>query len=635
MRYCEICRASFQDRRTCPRDGVPTRVDIGDPLVGAVLGERYRVLDRVASGGMGHVYRAAHTRMACLFAVKVLYGDLAYDGAMRARFEREGEVASLLQSRYIVRVVDFSQSDSGLLYLAMEYLDGETLFDTVERFGPLAPERALTLTMQVALGLAHAHERGVVHRDLKGENVIVVREDDDEIPKILDFGVARLRSATLGDTTRDEPARPALTAARDVLGTPAYMAPEQFAGSEVDARADLYALGIMMHLLVTGQLPFDSTSTIDLMRKHLTEPPPRLGARAQGPLVEAMEPLQARLLAKQRDDRYPTARNFVADARALLGRSSSRVGEATSGGSPRPSGAPPARPRVPEVFVDPGLLEAIRQAIQHGAPTYNSGNHSGCYEIYRAAAIGQIGRATPPLGTAERARLEVALAEAAQANGPTLAAWTMRNAFDDLTTAVPSPVAPPRDGADAAIDVFHGVSARVYALGHADSAFRFYVTFARLLREGLAQTPGREADVARIDQCLREVPSANRDTGPTLVAETLEKVRGQRSGSLARGLETGPTMIGPPAAGVPDVVKQAILRAIRAGVPAYNAGDHAACAREYMRTAEAIVGETKRDRETQRLGGWLEPIVERARGASPHDAAWMLRHAFDALLALP
>ncbi len=630
MRYCEICCASFQERRTCPRDGIPTRVDIGDPLVGAVLGERYRVLDRIASGGMGHVYRAAHTRMACVFAVKVLYGDLAYDGTMRARFEREGEVASLLQSRYIVRVVDFSQSDSGLLYLAMEYLDGETLFDTVERHGPLAPARALTLAMQVAIGLAHAHERGVVHRDLKGENVIVVREDDDEIPKILDFGVARLRTRD----TEPSAGRPALTAARDVLGTPAYMAPEQFAGGEVDARADLYALGVMLHTLVTGQLPFDSSSTIDLMRQHLTEPAPSLVSRVgSSPLVEAMEPLQAKLLAKKRDDRYGNARDFIADARAILEhrpRSRTEISDVSA----RRSGAS-IRAAAPVPSVDGSLLEAIRGAIVLGAPTYNSGDHSGCYEIYRGAAMAQIARTNPPLGLAERARLEVALGDAAKARGPTLAAWTLRHAFDDLTTAVTAPTLPPRDTADAAIDVFQAVSARVYALGHADCAYRFHGVFATLLREGLTQLARRSDDVSLLDACLRDLHHASADTGPTLVAEALERIRGERAGSRPRALETGPTVVGPPPTRVPEVVRQAMLRAIKAGVPAYNAGDHATCAREYQRTAEAIVGETKRNKDTQVIAAWLDPITTRAKAASPHDAAWMLRHAFDALLGLP
>ncbi len=146
MRYCETCMAAFQTARICPRDQTKTRVDIGDPLLGAVLGERYRIIDRRASGGMGQVYQAAHTRMASVFAVKVMFGDIAYDANMRARFTREAEIASLLQSRHIVRVVDFSQSDTGLLHIAMEYLDGPSLMEVVERDAPMEPVRALNLT---------------------------------------------------------------------------------------------------------------------------------------------------------------------------------------------------------------------------------------------------------------------------------------------------------------------------------------------------------------------------------------------------------------------------------------------------------------------------------------------------------
>lgn len=644
MRYCEICRASFQDRRTCPRDGLPTRDDISDPLVGAVLGERYRVLDRVASGGMGHVYRAAHARMACLFAVKVLYGDLAYDATMRARFEREAEVASLLQSRYIVRVVDFSQSDSGLLYLAMEYLDGETIADRVDRGGALDPVSSLSLIVQIARGLSHAHERGVIHRDLKGENVIVVQEDDTEVPKILDFGVARLRSA-------QEAGGRVLTGARTVVGTPAYMAPEQFAGGEVDGRTDLYALGILLHTMITGALPFESTSSIDLMRKHLTEPPPALASRVRfsttrAPFVAALEPMVRRLLAKRREDRHASARDFVAEARRLLdwGTGSSDLGPASDRPRPTPGTDTHAPREAPDLSgssskvptVDPALIEAIQGAIVLGAPTYNSGDHSGCYETYRRVAIAELSRKGPTLGMAERARLEVALEEASRAAFPTLAAWTMRHAFDDLTSATPASVGSsgaPRDDVDTAIDVFHAVSARVYCLGHTSSALGFHMSFASLLADELPKLPGRTEDMRLLDRCLDELRLASRaDAASSALSEVFEKIRGERT--RTRRLETSPTVVGAPNVVVPDLVRDAILRAIRVGVPAYNAGDQQGCAREYQRTADAIVGETLRLPETRMLAAWLGPITERARVASAHDAAWMLRHAFDAMLAL-
>src|SRR5580700_7378791 len=120
MRFCELCGSAFQTLRTCPRDGIPNRADIEDPLLGQIIGDRYRILDRMAAGGMGQVYRAAHVRIASLFAVKVLYGDLAHDPQMRTRFEREAEAASCLSSRYIVRVVDFGESKTGITYLTME-----------------------------------------------------------------------------------------------------------------------------------------------------------------------------------------------------------------------------------------------------------------------------------------------------------------------------------------------------------------------------------------------------------------------------------------------------------------------------------------------------------------------------------
>lgn len=605
--------ASFKERRTCPRDGVPTRVDIGDPLVGAVLGQRYKVLDRVASGGMGHVYRAAHTRMASIFAVKVLYGDLAYDPAMRTRFEREAEVASLLQSRYIVRVVDFSQSDSGLLYLAMEYLDGATLADLVRRSGRVDPRRATDLVIQIARGLAHAHERGIVHRDLKTDNVVVVDEDDADVAKILDFGVARLRRE--GRDTEGS-----------VAGTPAYMAPEQFAGGDVDARADLYALGITFFELLTGRVPFSSESSIDLIRRHLTEPPPSLVHElGPSPFVAAIEPLVQRLLAKKRDDRFASARDFVSAARAAL----------ESGTRAPVSVRASLAPAPPAPTVDGTVVAGIRRAIMAGAPTYNAGDHAGCFAIYRAAVERSLAQ-NPVIGLAERARLEVALTHALAAPGPTLAAWTLRHAFDELETATPVSRFAARDALDATIDVFLAIAGRGYALGHASALGPYHFVFAQHLRRALATTPARAADLAALDRAVESAGRASPDEGAGLLSEALEKLRDPtHAATTSRSASLAPTAVGPPATRVPDIVRQAILRAIKTGVPAYNSGDIEGCSREYLRTAEAIVGEARRSKDSHLLASWLGPITERARDAGAHDAAWILRHAFDALLALP
>ncbi len=588
----------------CPRDKTPTRADIGDPLIGAVLGERYRILDHLASGGMGQVYQAAHTRIASLFAVKVLYGNLAYDASMRERFAREAEVASFLQSRHIVRVVDFSQSPTGLLYIAMEFLDGVTVADRVVRSGRLPPSSALAIARQIARGLAHAHERGVVHRDLKSENVILVREDEDEdVAKILDFGVARLKAAHR------------ITAADTIMGTPAFMAPEQFIPGDVDARADVYALGVVLFEMLTGSLPFEAESYIQMMHMHRTAPRPPLGpCLGQGPAVLALERLLDGMLAKRPDDRFSSARELGKAMGALL-----------EGGL---SVARPAQRRGP---VDEALLGKLGRAITVGAPTYNAGDHAGCYAIYRATAEEALREEA--LGLAERARLLVALEQAHSASTPTFSAWIMRYAFDDLLTAQPLPRSAPRDPVDEAIDAFSAILERVHAFGRNEVIVPFSLGFARLLRAAVSAGPARAGELAHLDHALTSAASGPAEATSGILTHALERLRGSARLEGPPSLSTGPTVVGPAVSRIDDRVREALLRAIRIGVPAYNAGDHAACAREYLRTADALVAEAAATRDTL-LASWLGPVADRARALSPHDGAWMLRHAFDALLAL-
>jgi len=313
VRYCEVCRASFQALRTCPRDRAATRADLGDPLLGHVLGDRYRVLERISAGGMGQVYRAVHSRIASMFALKVLYGDIAHDKQMRSRFEREAEAMSCLQSRHIVRVIDFGESPEGLLYLVMEYLDGKSLSTAIAQEGAMSAARATDIVRQVARGLAHAHERGVVHRDLKSPNVMLITEDDEpDVARILDFGIARLAQAA------------PMTEAGMVLGTPEYMAPEQFRdAASADARADLYALGVIFYEMLAGVTPFEANSLAEIALAHVHQPPPAV--RARNPSAEVpreVEEVLMRLLAKTPDERYASARAVV---EALRPRSQSRA----------------------------------------------------------------------------------------------------------------------------------------------------------------------------------------------------------------------------------------------------------------------------------------------------------------------
>ncbi|HEX4460211.1 MAG TPA: serine/threonine-protein kinase, partial [Polyangia bacterium] len=200
--------------------------DPTDPLLGRVLGGRYRLLERLGQGGMGTVYRATHTLMEKPVAVKILRPEMATDAEAIARFHREARSASRLDHDHCIRVTDFGQSDDGHLFLVMELLDGVSL-SHVTRRGPVPPGRAAAVGVAVAEALAHAHEQGLIHRDLKPDNVFLARRAKGrEIVKVLDFGLAKLAS--------DSALGPSITRDGTVFGTPEYMAPEQAEGEKLD-----------------------------------------------------------------------------------------------------------------------------------------------------------------------------------------------------------------------------------------------------------------------------------------------------------------------------------------------------------------------------------------------------------------
>jgi len=621
VRFCERCKAAFQSRSTCPRDRVPTRADISDPLLGAVIGDRYRILDRVAAGGMGQVYRASHVRIASLFAVKVLYGDLAYDAGMRARFQREAEATSLLSHRHIVRVFDFGETPEGLLYLTMEYVDGQSLAGVLAREGKLSEERAVLFGRQIARGLAHAHERGIVHRDLKTDNVLVVTEDEDEeVAKILDFGLAQIRSETR------------LTQAGQVFGTPQYMAPEQFFRADVDTRADLYALGVMLQELLTGAIPFDAATVADLARLHSQVAPPSV--RQSAPHVSAaMEAVVTRLLAKSPDDRFPSSRALLEALRPIASPPPvDRVSIVT------PSS--PAVPPPPERAVPPSVCGPIEAAIVRGAPAYNAGDYAGCARLYAQTATALAERELANGPVAARARLRAALARAGRSQNPSDAAWEMRYALDDLYQAThaqrPSESASGWVGVELALaEVIGGPR---YAAGALDLIGDYYLALAEELAVALRAADPASAAAEYIDRVARS--AASRGGGQRSLAFLHESLS-----ALGRGLDTTlvsapPTTTGDGGASsfaacpALDLVASRIVQALQVGVPAYNAGDPATCARVYRTASEQIIAELG-------AGPACAPVVQRLRAAiaeaAPKDAdgaAWALRRAFDQLLAV-
>jgi serine/threonine-protein kinase len=301
---CPTCNEHFEgEEQFCPKDGSPLSAEVSatrDPYAGRVLGGRYRLLERLGQGGMGTVYRALHTLMDKQVAVKILRAEMATDGEAVARFHREARSASKLDHDHCIRVMDFGQSDEGLLYLVMELLDGVSLGQVVRR-GPLPAARAAAIGVAVAEALQHAHENGIVHRDLKPDNVYLARRPRGrELVKVLDFGLAKLMSdAALG---------PSITRDGTVFGTPEYMAPEQAEGEKLDGRTDVYALGIILYQLVTGDVPFRAGNFVALLTKQVTEKPlPPTERRPDLDIPEGLEAAILKCLAKKAKDRFATA----------------------------------------------------------------------------------------------------------------------------------------------------------------------------------------------------------------------------------------------------------------------------------------------------------------------------------------
>ncbi len=250
-----------------------------DPLVGTIIAERYRVDEKVGDGGMGAVYRVEHTHMRKRLALKVLHRDLCSYPEIVQRFEREAMAAANIEHPNVANATDFGKLPDGAFYLVLEYVEGIDLRQLLQRDKFLNPARAVHIALQILGALGRAHELGIVHRDLKPENILLVEKDGDpEFVKVLDFGIARVPVGALGAARAGDPSKP-LTKAGTVYGTPEYMAPEQALGHQVDGRADLYALGVLLFEMLSGARPYDDPDKIALLGAHVSKAIPRLSFR--------------------------------------------------------------------------------------------------------------------------------------------------------------------------------------------------------------------------------------------------------------------------------------------------------------------------------------------------------------------
>ncbi len=333
MKSCPTCNATYPANVAfCPRDGAPL-VDAGEWAEGTMVRGKYRILAKVGQGGMGAVYKALHLRFDEVRALKVLSAELTSDPTFVKRFEQEAVVTRKLQHPNAVRMDDIDEAEDGRPFIVMEFIEGRSLRKVIEEEGPMSVPRVCGIIKQVVSALDAAHRLGMVHRDIKPDNIVLVGQGFTpvsgrgglgppegaqraplpdpavgEIAKVLDFGIAKVKEARLGAGTT-------LTKTGMVVGTPQYMSPEQAMGKrgdDLDARSDLYSLGIVMYQMLTRQLPFKADTTLELLLAHMQQPPTPI--RALRPDLEIPEPVAnvvMRCLEKKRELRPTSAQALI------------------------------------------------------------------------------------------------------------------------------------------------------------------------------------------------------------------------------------------------------------------------------------------------------------------------------------
>jgi serine/threonine-protein kinase len=290
--HCSKCTVELPELPDLPTERPVEELD----LVRRVTGGRYRIFKRLATGGMAHVYLATHTELGRPLVIKVLLSHLARDQEMRERFRREAEAASQLAHPHICSILDYGDVD-GTVFLVMPFMEGGALADLIVRERTVAPALAASVAAQVACALDYAHRKGVIHRDVKPDNILF---DEDRNALVTDFGIATARFHNR------------LTRTGRAMGTPHYMSPEQAMGKMVDGRSDLYAVGVLLYEMLVGFPPFDGADAYSIGYKHVHElPPPPQVVDSRAP--EPLSVITMKCLAKPPGDRYQRG-NDLADA---------------------------------------------------------------------------------------------------------------------------------------------------------------------------------------------------------------------------------------------------------------------------------------------------------------------------------
>ncbi len=300
--------------------------DRQDPLIGRVLSERYRIDRLIGTGAAGRVYEAEHELMHKRLAVKVLHGELTSVPEIVARFEREAMAAANIDHPNVAAATDFGKLDDGTFFLVLEYIEGRGLRAEIDQ-GPIAVERALHIARQVASALSAAHALDIVHRDLKPENVMLVEKaGDPDFVKVLDFGIARVPAGGEAAQVEEHSTSAPITKAGMVFGTPEYMAPEQALGQQVDARADIYALGVILFEMLAQKRPFYAETQVGVLGQQLSQDAPAISDRAPDiELPVEVERLVSGMLARESKARVASSDEVLGAINEILSRMGANV----------------------------------------------------------------------------------------------------------------------------------------------------------------------------------------------------------------------------------------------------------------------------------------------------------------------
>jgi serine/threonine protein kinase len=433
-----------------------------DPMIGRVIAGKYRIQSRVGGGAMGVVYEAKQMALDKRVAIKVLNRELERNAHFVARFQVEAKAASLLDHANSTRVFDFGKDANGLLYICMEFLEGQSLYELIQAAWPFESARVVDLMAQTLAALARAHDMGILHRDLKPENIVVLQVVDDEgrtrdVVKVCDFGIAKLEgNLTVSDTGDTQysghwktgGAGAALTQVGLIVGTPDYMSPEQARGETVDARSEIYSVGVVLYHMLAGRPPFDGADVMEILTKHVTDEAP--APSSFNPQVDPeLEEICRTAMSKDPAKRYRSAREMRA---ALRSTAAAHGIGSVSGPHSSVSELDPMTPmgsfmtsRAPTMPV-PSLLESLPLSRGSSVPNAFTKTENGTLSSGSGLESARGSGPTSVMAPGEKPRtlgIFIAGALTAAALAAAFVVWSGRNTRGTVTLPVAAPVTTP------------------------------------------------------------------------------------------------------------------------------------------------------------------------------------------------